>query len=161
MGGRDRRDELEWKVRMKAGETLVYSWQVQAPADQFYFDFHGESVPKPKVTVVSYRKGMGNAGNGSMVAPFDGIHGWYLQNQTDTIEVIYNNQFGAMPRLAPGQIVEACGDYITSNRPNGHYPASPDGAILHWVHFNPADQGHEDGYVVVDGRLTGQTPPKK
>ena len=70
-GGRDRRDELEWKVRMKAGDTLVYSWTVQLPADQFYFDFHGESDPTPKVKAVSYRKGMGNADNGSMVAPFE------------------------------------------------------------------------------------------
>ena len=88
-GGRDRRDELEWKVRMKAGDTLVYSWTVQLPADQFYFDFHGESDPTPKVKAVSYRKDMGNADNGSMVAPFDGIHGWYLQNQSDKPVVVH------------------------------------------------------------------------
>lgn len=79
---------------------------------------------------------------------------------TDTIEVIYNESFGETPPLTAGAVVEACGDYITSNQPSGPYPASPDGAIIHWVHFNPGVRGHEDGYVVVNGKLTGQTKPK-
>src|SRR5689334_12724039 len=36
-GDPQRRDELEWKVRMKSGDTLVYSWSVDAPAEEFYF----------------------------------------------------------------------------------------------------------------------------
>lgn len=83
------------------------------------------------------------------------------KNQRDTIELVYNTEFGEMPPLKVGMTVEACGDYITSTQKNGPYPASPDGAILHWVHINPGVQGHEHGYVLMDGKLTGTTPPKK
>jgi hypothetical protein len=79
------------------------------------------------------------------------------KSETDTIELIYNVEFGPIPALKVGSVVEACGDYITAKKRNGHYPPSPDGAILHWVHINPDSQGHEHGYVVFDGVVTGQT----
>lgn len=74
------------------------------------------------------------------------------------IEVVYNETFGRLPRLSPGMLVEACGEYITANKPAGHYPASPMGAIIHWVHINP-NQGfdaHPSGFVMLDGVLYGQ-----
>lgn len=77
-----RGDELEWKVRMKAGDTLVYSWSVEAPEEEFYSDFHSQSDPAPEVQVVSYKEGVGASSHGAMTAPFAGIHGWYLQNQS-------------------------------------------------------------------------------
>src|SRR5688572_15676910 len=82
-GDPDQRSDLEWKVRMRAGETLVYSWSADAPAEEFYSDFHGESAPTPEVKVATYKKGGGAGFHGSMVAPFDGVHGWYLQNQSE------------------------------------------------------------------------------
>lgn len=81
-GDWERRDELEWKVRMKTGDTLVYSLKVEAPPEEFYFDFHGQSDPSPEVKVLSYKEGLGASSNGAMTAQFDGIHGWYLQNQS-------------------------------------------------------------------------------
>ncbi len=72
------------------------------------------------------------------------------------IEVIYNEDFGPVPQLAPGMQVEACGDYITSTEQTGCYPASPDGAIIHWVHMNPSFRGHPPGFLVIDGTLCGQ-----
>jgi hypothetical protein len=79
----------------------------------------------------------------------------------ETLEVVYNQEFGAVPATRVGMLVEACGDYITSTAaspgPNGQvYPASPGGAIVHWVHFAPRRSGHHSGYLVVDGVLTGQ-----
>jgi hypothetical protein len=88
-GDADGRDDLEWKVRMQEGTTLVYSWTVDAPAEEFYFDMHGESPPAPEVKVVTYQKGTGVGSNGSIVAPFDGIHGWYLQNQAERPVVVH------------------------------------------------------------------------
>lgn len=78
------------------------------------------------------------------------------------IEVIYNEVFGALPELKVGMVVEACGEYITSTQPTGHYPASPMGAIIHWVHINP-NQGfdaHPSGFVMLDGVLYGQDATK-
>lgn len=73
----------------------------------------------------------------------------------DTIEVIYNEEFGRMPDLVIGMKVEACGDYITSNKPGRSYPASPDGAILHWVH-KAMGGSHPGGYVTLNGVVYGQ-----
>lgn len=74
------------------------------------------------------------------------------------LEVVYNSEFGDMPVSKPGDQVEACGDYITSNAPNNGYPASPSGAIIHWVHENPREGGHDDGYVMLNGKLYGYDP---
>jgi hypothetical protein len=82
-GDPDGRDQLEWKLRMRRGDTLVYSWEAEAPADEFYFDFHGQTPAQPDVQVLDYAKGTGIASHGALVAPFDGIHGWYFQNQSD------------------------------------------------------------------------------
>jgi hypothetical protein len=91
-GDADGRDDLEWKVRMQKGRTLIYSWTADAPPDEFYSDLHGESLPDkisgPDVKVVTYRKGSGVASNGAIVAAFDGIHGWYLQNQAEQPVVV-------------------------------------------------------------------------
>jgi len=74
--------ELEYKVQMQAGQTLVYSWSVDAPPEEFYTDFHSEMRPAPKETVISHKADVGVSANGSLVAPFQGIHGWYFQNQS-------------------------------------------------------------------------------
>jgi hypothetical protein len=73
----------------------------------------------------------------------------------DTIEVIYNEDFGKMPTPKVGATVQACGDYITSTAQSGPYPASPEGAIIHWVHMNPRGKGHDAGFTIVDGVLYG------
>ena len=77
---------LEYKVRMKKGATLVYSWVAEDldKPDQLYFDFHGHTVTgtgaKAAIGVSKYDKGSGDHANGALVAPFEGIHGWLLQN---------------------------------------------------------------------------------
>jgi hypothetical protein len=73
----------------------------------------------------------------------------------DNLEVVYNKAFGALPALKTGSKIQACGDYITSNAPAAGYQASPAGAIIHWVHFNPKNQGHEHGYLLIDGKIYG------
>jgi hypothetical protein len=86
----------------------------------------------------------------------------------DTLEVIYNQEFGALPTIQLGMEVEACGDYITSTAQAGPYPPSPSGAIIHWVHFSPKPARHPHGYLVIDGKLygmetdkAGPKPPRK
>jgi uncharacterized protein DUF3465 len=76
-------------------------------------------------------------------------------NTSDTVEVIYNESFGALPQVQPGSQIEACGDYITSKKKSGPYPASPDGAIIHWVHRAP-NSNHDSGFLIVDGIVCGQ-----
>lgn len=73
----------------------------------------------------------------------------------DGLEVIYNLSFGALPQLHEGMHVEACGDYITSNAPAGGYQASPDGAIIHWIHKSN-DASHDSGFLAIDGVVYGE-----
>ena len=75
-------------------------------------------------------------------------------NADDHIEVIYNVSFGSMPLPVVGQSAEACGDYIVATQANGGYPASPDGALVHWVHRSP-NGGHDNGFVVLNGVTYG------
>lgn len=81
------RAELEFKVNMKPGESLVYSWAVSGLSnpDEFYSDFHGEATGGPEgepPKVVEYKQAVGSVANGALVAPINGVHGWYLQNQS-------------------------------------------------------------------------------
>lgn len=80
---------------------------------------------------------------------------------TDSVEVIYNEDFGALPHLARGMHVDACGDFIISTAQAGDYPPSPAGAIIHWVHMNPSHHGHPSGYVWIEGKLCGQEPDRR
>ncbi len=73
----------------------------------------------------------------------------------ERIEVVYNTSFGGLPGLRVGMQVEACGDYITSSAATDKYPASPDGAIVHWVHRASAGSRHPEGWVAIDGKVFG------
>jgi hypothetical protein len=89
-GDPDRRHALEFKVRMKAGETLVYAWAAEglgAPDDLLY-DFHGHTVSAPgseaPVSVSAYKKAAAASAQGALNAPLDGIHGWYFRNRSSS-----------------------------------------------------------------------------
>jgi len=116
-GGHPRRyDELEYKVRMKAGGSIVYSWSVPIEnPEEFYYDFHGETPAQGETPakVVEYKQSTGTSSNGVLIAPIDGVHGWYLQNQSATpvkvtlhlsgfYELVppgdYGNEAGILPR---------------------------------------------------------------
>ncbi|MBC7690562.1 MAG: DUF3465 domain-containing protein [Methylotenera sp.] len=98
-------------------------------------------------------------GNVATVYPDRNGHGHFSiqigPNRTDTLEVVYNQDFGSIPAIRVGEKVEACGVYITSIAAD-EFPKSPDGAIIHWVHRNPKGRGHDDGYLAIDGILYGQ-----
>jgi hypothetical protein len=70
-------------------------------------------------------------------------------NEGETLEVIYEKSFGPLPDLAPGMIVEACGDYITSSQATSQYPRSPDDAIIHWIHRSNSPH-HPSGFVAIN-----------
>lgn len=76
--------ELDYAVRMKAGDTLVYSWTVEGapPTGEFYAEFQGNTGESPPTQVLSYREGMGSQAKGSLTAPFDGVHGWLFKNDS-------------------------------------------------------------------------------
>jgi hypothetical protein len=82
---RMRGNELEYKVRMPEGSTLIYEWEVLdlENGQEFYYDFHGHTtVEGGEMTVATYKQDVGASAAGSLIAPFEGVHGWYFQNQS-------------------------------------------------------------------------------
>jgi len=103
----ERRYELEYKVSMKKGATLIYAWEVAGSdiAEEFYSEFHGHTLAAAgeEMTVVNYKKATGLRQQGALVAPFDGIHGWYLQNQALPPVVVRMRLAGFYELIPPGQ----------------------------------------------------------
>lgn len=77
--------EVEYKAVMKAGQAMVYSWEVNKGS--VYFDFHGEPAD-PKQSKSYEQVQETTKSNGAFVAPFDGKHGWYWLNLTGEPVVI-------------------------------------------------------------------------
>lgn len=72
--------EVEYKVKMKAGQGFVYSWL--SDSGNVYYDFHGEPDNNPKGSQTYKKEEELRSANGAFIAPFDGIHGWYWLNLT-------------------------------------------------------------------------------
>jgi len=86
-----RGNELEYKVRMMKDATLIYEWTVEGieNPEEFYFDFHGHTVVEgQEMVVATYKQATGTSAKGALTAPFDGVHGWFLQNQSAKAVVV-------------------------------------------------------------------------
>lgn len=101
---------LEYKFAMKPGQTLLYRWQalnadgspVTTPVE---FDFHGHTLAQDgeEMTVADYRKDRATSDQGALMAPFDGIHGWYFKNHApDPIQIRLEVQ-GFYELVPPGE----------------------------------------------------------
>jgi len=83
-------EQVEYKAVMKQGDALVYHWKLANGI--VYTDFHadpGEGAEGyPDRYFIRYREGEEGESAGSLVAPFDGNHGWYWLNiEDDPIEI--------------------------------------------------------------------------
>lgn len=78
--------DLEHKISMNEGDIVVYSWNVAMTEPQLLTaEFHGhtERVGDAPGTVMFYKVHTDGEESGSLKAPFTGIHGWYLNNESD------------------------------------------------------------------------------
>lgn len=79
-------EELEYKLGLNAGDSIVYQWDAVDLKDpeMLYAEFHGHTPPVNNAgDLMFYRKATGGTERGTLVAPFTGIHGWYLRNDTE------------------------------------------------------------------------------
>jgi hypothetical protein len=78
--------ELEYKLSMKKGQGLVYaiSYGDIGHPGLMVSEFHGHTEKGADGTgdLMYYSKTGGSAENGVFQAPWDGIHGWYLKNDS-------------------------------------------------------------------------------
>lgn len=76
---------LEYKLTMTQGETLVYniSYGTLAEPGKLLSEFHGHTRQVDGVgDLMFYAKTGGTPQSGVFTAPWDGIHGWYLKNDS-------------------------------------------------------------------------------
>lgn len=76
---------LEYKLTMKQGEGLVYhiSYGTLAEPGKLLSEFHGHTTQVDGVgDLMFYAKTGGTPQSGVFTAPWDGIHGWYLKNDS-------------------------------------------------------------------------------
>lgn len=75
-------EQTEYKAIMKQGDALIYHWKLEKGI--VYADFHadpGENAEGyPDQYYVRYAESETGENSGSLVAPFDGNHGWYWLN---------------------------------------------------------------------------------
>jgi hypothetical protein len=75
--------ETEVKTVLRASKVIVYHWQTDGGL--VYYDLHGHDPAAGQEFFVRYREEQEGAteATGSLVAPFDGEHGWYWLNIHD------------------------------------------------------------------------------
>lgn len=79
-------EQTEIKMLLKAGQVALFQWT--SNIDELYVDFHGH-IPDADAYWVRYKEEESNgSGQGSLVAPFDGEHGWYWLNISESVVTI-------------------------------------------------------------------------
>ena len=79
--------DLEFKLGMRQGDVVVYS--IRYPGLEhpglFVTEFHGHTEKNAEGIgdLMFYSKTGGAEEHGALKAPFDGVHGWYLKNDSD------------------------------------------------------------------------------
>ena len=73
---------VEYKYRMKQYANLTYQWS--SDGGPIYFDFHGEPKGDTSGYFESYTIATASKAEGSMTVPFDGVHGWYWKNTSES-----------------------------------------------------------------------------
>ncbi len=95
--------ELEYKLGMKQGDGIVYSISYGAldHPGMMVVEFHGhtEKGADGAGDLMYYSKTGGAPENGSFQAPWDGIHGWYLKNDSAKDVVVKLEIAGFYERL--------------------------------------------------------------
>lgn len=77
---------LEFKLDIKGGDVITYAWTTEMDNPELLtVEFHGhtEREGDEPGTVMFYKVHKGAEEQGALVAPFSGIHGWYLKNDSD------------------------------------------------------------------------------
>jgi hypothetical protein len=93
----------EVKAQIRKGEQFVFTWA--SDGGPVKSDMHGEPFnAKPNEFTTYWKVAQQSGGQGSFVAPFDGIHGWFWRNKGDkpvTIHVKVSGFHEKLYRPAP------------------------------------------------------------
>ncbi len=77
---------VEYKALMNQGDSLSFTWSVDG--GQAYWDLHAHDEAFGDEFFTRYQEGEGTGAAGTIIAPYDGQHGWYWLNlEADTITI--------------------------------------------------------------------------
>lgn len=88
----------EIKVAMQKGAKVDYAWETNG--GKANFDVHGDSKAL-KINYHNYYKGSDQKREGTLVAEFDGSHGWFWRNRTKeplTVTIKTNGEYSSIKR---------------------------------------------------------------
>lgn len=97
--------QIEYKVTMQAGDALTFSWKSDLPV---IYEMHGHTMAGHEgddIVVMDYVAGQGAEMHGQLVAPIDGIHGWYFANSVLDDPTKIEIRLSGYYELAPGLMV--------------------------------------------------------
>ena len=90
--------QTEIKALLKAAQVVTFSWQ--AEGGLVYVDFHGHEPGSDNDFWVRYEEQQGGTqGSGSLVAPFEGEHGWFYLNISEQPVTVKLNVNGYYEKL--------------------------------------------------------------
>lgn len=72
---------IEMKALMQQGDTAVYSWSTDG--GDAYYDFHAHDDAGGPEFFTRYSEGESAGDSGSILAGYEGQHGWYWMNISD------------------------------------------------------------------------------
>lgn len=82
---------LEYKFHLLKGAKLDYAWKTEGA--HVYFDLHGEPKGDKSGYFKSFKISTENQSAGTLTAEFEGPHGWYWENKSQSpITIILNTQ---------------------------------------------------------------------
>jgi len=94
-------EAAEIKVSAAKGTSIVFDWSVSG--GNVNFDTHGDPLVKERGFYHGYGKGKASTGEkGTLVAAFDGTHGWYWRNrsqQTVTVKLQTTGAYSDIRRV--------------------------------------------------------------
>lgn len=94
-------EAAEIKVSAAKGTSIVFDWSVSD--GNVNFDTHGDPLVKQRGFYHGYGKGKASTGEkGTLVAAFDGTHGWYWRNrsqQTVTVKLQTTGAYSDIRRV--------------------------------------------------------------
>jgi hypothetical protein len=91
---------IEVKLDMKKGQKADFEWRTNGA--EVTYNLHAEVPSDPSIRAHVYARGASRSETGSVVAVFDGVHGWSWRNTTDrpvTITVKASGQFASLKKM--------------------------------------------------------------
>ena len=91
---------IEVKLVMTKGQKADFEWSTDGA--EVAFNLHGEVPTDPSVKAHVYARGASKGEKGSVVAVFDGVHGWSWRNTGEkpvTVTVKASGQFSALKTM--------------------------------------------------------------